>query len=121
MWDDRPDTGRLAHVTVLPAIVLVVSSERLHAEGWPRILSGMMAHGDMTVQQFIAKWSGASLSERAASQEHFIDLCRLLGQPTPAEHDAAGSSASTARPSAARPCWVRMPALADIQHSPSSL
>jgi hypothetical protein len=31
------------------------------------------------------------LSERAASQEHFIDLCRMLGQPTPAEHDATGA------------------------------
>ena len=38
--------------------------------------------------QFIAKWSKVSLPERAASQEHFIDLCRMLGQPTPAEHDA---------------------------------
>ncbi|MGB2985490.1 MAG: DNA methyltransferase [Phycisphaerae bacterium] len=44
-----------------------------------------------TPAQFIAKWSRAELSERAASQEHFIDLCRLLGQPTPAEHDATGA------------------------------
>lgn len=28
--------------------------------------------------------------ERAASEEHFLDLCRLLGQPTPAETDATG-------------------------------
>ncbi len=41
--------------------------------------------------QFIAKWSRADLSERAASQEHFIDLCRMLGQPTPAEQDATGA------------------------------
>ncbi len=40
---------------------------------------------------FIRKWSAAELPERAASQEHFCDLCRLLGQPTPAEHDAHGS------------------------------
>jgi len=45
----------------------------------------------MTPVQFIAKWSKVDLPERAASQEHFIDLCRLLGQPTPAEHDATGS------------------------------
>lgn len=44
-----------------------------------------------TPARFIAKWSRASLSERAASQEHFLDLCRLLGQPTPAEHDATGA------------------------------
>ncbi len=41
--------------------------------------------------QFISKWQRVALPERAASQEHFLDLCRLLGQPTPAEHDATGA------------------------------
>jgi hypothetical protein len=45
----------------------------------------------MTPAAFVAKWSRVNLPERAASQEHFIDLCRLLGQPTPAEHDATGA------------------------------
>ncbi|NIA21574.1 MAG: class I SAM-dependent DNA methyltransferase, partial [Anaerolineaceae bacterium] len=45
----------------------------------------------MTPAKFIAKWQATSLPERAASCEHFIDLCRLLGQPTPAEHDATGA------------------------------
>ncbi|MEM7754875.1 MAG: DNA methyltransferase [Planctomycetota bacterium] len=45
----------------------------------------------MNAAQFITKWSRAQLSERAASQEHFLDLCRLLGQPTPAGHDATGA------------------------------
>ncbi|HXE52333.1 MAG TPA: hypothetical protein VN541_04925 [Tepidisphaeraceae bacterium] len=31
-------------------------------------------------QRFVEKWSASDLSERAASHEHFIDLCRLLGQ-----------------------------------------
>ena len=44
-----------------------------------------------TPAQFVAKWSRTSLSERAASQEHFIDLCRMLAQPTPAERDATGA------------------------------
>ena len=44
----------------------------------------------MQPQQFIAKWTGATLKERSAAQEHFIDLCRLLGEPTPAEADPAG-------------------------------
>ncbi len=43
-----------------------------------------------TAEQFVAKWSKVELSERAASQEHFLDLCRLLGQPTPAEADPTG-------------------------------
>lgn len=45
----------------------------------------------LTPQEFIRKWSRTSLPERAASQEHFLDLCRLLGQATPAEHDATGA------------------------------
>lgn len=44
----------------------------------------------MTPDAFIARWSGATLSERAAAQSHFIDLCRLLGEPTPAEADPHG-------------------------------
>jgi len=44
----------------------------------------------MTPDAFIAKWTGATLSERAAAQSHFIDLCRLLGEPTPAEADPHG-------------------------------
>jgi hypothetical protein len=38
----------------------------------------------MTPQQFIAKWQPVKLSERSAAQQHFIDLCDLLGQPKPA-------------------------------------
>ena len=36
--------------------------------------------------------SGArpELKESSAAQEHFIDLCRLLGEPTPAEADPTG-------------------------------
>ncbi len=49
------------------------------------------ATGGMTPVQFVAKWSRAALPERAASHEHFLDLCRLLGQPTPAQHDATGA------------------------------
>ncbi len=44
----------------------------------------------MTPDAFIAKWRASELKERSASQEHFIDLCRLLGEPTPAEADPVG-------------------------------
>lgn len=47
--------------------------------------------GALSPAAFIAKWSRAQLSERAASQEHFLDLCRILGQPSPAEHDSTGA------------------------------
>ena len=44
----------------------------------------------MTPIEFIAKWRASELKERSAAQEHFIDLCRLLGEPTPAEADPTG-------------------------------
>ena len=50
----------------------------------------IVAVGAMTPGEFIAKWRASVLKERSASQEHFIDLCRLLGEPTPAEADPAG-------------------------------
>ena len=46
----------------------------------------------MTPYDFITKWRASALKERSASQEHFIDLCRLLGEPTPAEADPAGET-----------------------------
>ena len=44
----------------------------------------------MTPYEFITKWRASELKERSASQEHFIDLCRLVGEPTPAEADPTG-------------------------------
>ena len=44
----------------------------------------------MTPNDFITKWHAVELKERSAAQEHFIDLCRLLGEPTPAEADPIG-------------------------------
>lgn len=44
----------------------------------------------MTPAEFAAKWAGSQRAERAAAQEHFIDLCRMLGQPTPNEADPTG-------------------------------
>lgn len=46
----------------------------------------------MTPESFIAKWSKSELKERSACQEHFLDLCRLVGHPTPAEADPTGES-----------------------------
>ncbi|MGB4336695.1 MAG: DNA methyltransferase [Chromatiaceae bacterium] len=44
----------------------------------------------MTPDEFIRKWQGVTLTERASSQEHFIDLCHLLGEPTPTAADPQG-------------------------------
>ena len=46
----------------------------------------------MEPHEFIAKWRSAVLKERSAAQEHFLDLCRVLGEPTPAEADPTGDT-----------------------------
>jgi type II restriction/modification system DNA methylase subunit YeeA len=45
----------------------------------------------MTPQEFIAKWRRSNLRERSACQQHFCDLCDMLGQPKPAEADPEGT------------------------------
>jgi type II restriction/modification system DNA methylase subunit YeeA len=45
----------------------------------------------MTPQEFVAKWRASTLKESSASQEHFIDLCRMLGHETPAQADSDGT------------------------------
>lgn len=44
----------------------------------------------MTPYEFATKWGQANLRESAGSQEHFIDICRLVGEATPAEADPSG-------------------------------
>ncbi|MCX6551508.1 MAG: N-6 DNA methylase [Acidobacteria bacterium] len=44
----------------------------------------------MTITEFIAKWRRVDLKERSASQQHFLDLCALVGQAPPAEADPTG-------------------------------
>jgi hypothetical protein len=44
----------------------------------------------MTPGDFVRKWSDSELRERAAAQSHFIDLCRMLGEPTPTDVDPKG-------------------------------
>ncbi|OQY21221.1 MAG: SAM-dependent methyltransferase [Anaerolineaceae bacterium 4572_32.2] len=46
----------------------------------------------LSAQEFVAKWRNVTLKERSAAQEHFIDLCRLVGHPTPAEKDPTGQT-----------------------------
>ena len=44
----------------------------------------------MTPAALIARRRASEAEDRSGSQEHFIDLCRLLGEPTPAEADPSG-------------------------------
>ncbi len=45
----------------------------------------------MTPVEFALKWTGSTQTARAASQEHFIDLCRMVGAPRPARPAARGA------------------------------
>jgi len=46
----------------------------------------------MNAAQFIAKWRKVALTERSASQQHFLDLCEVFDHPKPAEADPQGST-----------------------------
>ena len=46
----------------------------------------------MTPYEFIYKWRASTLTERSASQQHFLDLCELLGEPKPADVDPTGET-----------------------------
>lgn len=45
---------------------------------------------DLTPIAFARKWAGHSLSERSACQQHFLDICSLVGQVPPAGVDKTG-------------------------------
>ena len=51
-----------------------------------------MAQPTLTPREFAQKWGDNETKEKAASQEHFIDLCRMLGEPTPNEADPTGTT-----------------------------
>jgi hypothetical protein len=44
----------------------------------------------MLAADFIAKWRVADLTERAAAQSHFRDLCELIGEQAPTDADPKG-------------------------------
>jgi hypothetical protein len=48
-------------------------------------------HPSLTPAALAAKWHGVAATEKASAQEHFIDLCRMLGEPTPHEADPIGA------------------------------
>jgi type II restriction/modification system DNA methylase subunit YeeA len=46
----------------------------------------------ISIPEFVARWQRSTLSERSAAQQHFMGLCEILGQPTPAEVDQEGNT-----------------------------
>lgn len=46
----------------------------------------------LALPEFVTRWKASSLSERSGAQQHFCDLCDVLGQPHPAAVDQSGES-----------------------------
>jgi len=46
----------------------------------------------LSLPEFVTRWKASSLSERSGSQQHFCDLCEVLGQPRPAAVDQSGET-----------------------------
>jgi len=44
----------------------------------------------MNVSEFVSKWQKVELTERSASQQHFLDLCEVFDHPKPALDDPSG-------------------------------
>jgi hypothetical protein len=44
----------------------------------------------LTPQDFVSKWKRVTAREKQTYQEHFLDLCHLVGHPTPNEYDPTG-------------------------------
>jgi type II restriction/modification system DNA methylase subunit YeeA len=46
----------------------------------------------LSLAEFVTRWKASTLTERAAAQSHFIDLCDVLRQPHPAAVDPTGDA-----------------------------
>ncbi len=44
----------------------------------------------MNISEFVSKWRKVELTERSASQQHFLDLCEVFDHPKPAQDDPSG-------------------------------
>ncbi|WP_448208302.1 class I SAM-dependent DNA methyltransferase [Azospirillum sp. sgz302134] len=46
----------------------------------------------MHAECFVRKWGATTLTESQAAHDHFADLCKLLGEPTPTDADPTGET-----------------------------
>lgn len=46
----------------------------------------------MNISEFVNKWRKVELTERSASQQHFLDLCEVFEHPKPAQDDPTGEN-----------------------------
>ncbi len=52
----------------------------------------------MSPEEFIKKWRAVTVSEIAASQSHFNDLCELIDEPKPLDVDPTGERFAFEKP-----------------------
>jgi hypothetical protein len=62
----------------------------------------------LTLQAFVAKWRKAALKESAAAKEHFLDLCQLIGHPTPAATDSEHKKHALTVLYSEHPTWLEL-------------
>jgi type II restriction/modification system DNA methylase subunit YeeA len=56
----------------------------------PREHSFLRRQPPMNIPEFVSKWRRVELTERSASQQHFLDLCEVFNYPKPALADPLG-------------------------------
>jgi hypothetical protein len=66
----------------------------------------------------IRKWRAAELKERSAAQEHFIDLCRVLREPTPAGYSDKDRTLLMPKGAAGKRLTYRIARNAKVQEAP---
>src|SRR5665213_3970290 len=52
----------------------------------------------LSVADFVNRWKINANTERASAQSHFLDLCDMLGEPSPAASDAVGERYAFEKP-----------------------
>ena len=52
----------------------------------PNTTPGLTGFPKLDPDMFIAKWKNVDFGEKQASQEMFLDICAVVGHPTPVEH-----------------------------------
>jgi type II restriction/modification system DNA methylase subunit YeeA len=57
----------------------------------PWVVTARIHNMPFTPQDFVSKWKRVTAREKQTYQEHFIDLCRLVGHQTPNEYDSTGT------------------------------
>lgn len=45
----------------------------------------------ITPQEFVSKWKRVTAREKQTYQEHFLDICQLVGHQTPNDYDPTGT------------------------------